>query len=901
MTIMTDKKEKTYLLNSVRWKAVTAAVAVCAAVCIMAAIAYNRICLGRIAQLSKIEFNQTVDSYTGDFEKNIADVLCALQSSAEAVSLTSARRNTDGEPFAIKLMSRMLSDFENIKSAWVISEPYMLNNSDSLLINTNPGFPIGWYGKLSRQESRGAPEYSGDLQTCSAEIFDLYRKIKTDKKPKISSPDAADEINTDVLCIIPLIVNDKFAGVMGVDIDTKQDASLMDIAIPADILTIIADNNGKILYSRKKNLQNKNISEIFRFTEEKLGIMSKTAENIAIDSYFKVVEQNNAQMYIHNKKISLPGFEDCFVTVTFAPSKKVTILREQTMMKFFWITLSAILLFTIIISILSGYLAMPIEKLKSVVKSVASGNFDIESDQKVLLSSGEFASLYKSILRLAGSLKLTAEFASQIKDDILDSEYKVSVTNNSIGLALIDMRTKLLENRKQEEIRITEEKQNQWATGGHSRFSDILRNNISDIHKLCNELIDNLVPYIDVNQGGIFIRVSGKESEQVKKLGLNPEEDYLELFGVFAYGHERFHKRIVCMDEGLIGACAMEKHYIVLNNVPDNYMDIGSGLGKAKPGAVLFVPLVFNDYLYGVLELASFKEFKNFQIEFVNRIAESAASTIANAQINKQTSDLLQQSQEQSKSMRIKEEELRKEIDILKTDLAAINKVKLTEDRMQHALNRTLMTARFTPKGDTSEANRKFTLRYMLDINDIKRKNIYEIFQLTLSKYDEFKKVWDNVKLGSTETYVAEIKVNNSVRKIKNTFVPVYDVENKIESVFCISSDITNEAARDEELEKLKKIYQKNTEEANHIKEIIKKNNEDIEQLNKELSDIKKQNAETRLRFEKASSSAQFFKRELEKRISKFRKIEASLKEKVHNLENKLNNEQETAQNDDAK
>jgi hypothetical protein len=72
------------------------------------------------------------------------------------------------------------------------------------------------------------------------------------------------------------------------------------------------------------------------------------------------------------------------------------------------------------------------------------------------------------------------------------------------------------------------------------------------------------------------------------------------------------------------------------------------------------------------------------------------------------------------------------------------------------------------------------------------------------------------------------------------------------------------------------------------MKQSLKKRETELEELSKELVSAKQQNAENKAKLDKANASAQFFKRELEKRISKFRKIENSLKEKVKNYETQL-------------
>ena len=76
------------------------------------------------------------------------------------------------------------------------------------------------------------------------------------------------------------------------------------------------------------------------------------------------------------------------------------------------------------------------------------------------------------------------------------------------------------------------------------------------------------------------------------------------------------------------------------------------------PRSVLIVPLRVNDTILGVLELAALKEFAPFEIEFIEKIAESIASTISSVRINNQTKELLESSQSQAEEMSAQEEEM---------------------------------------------------------------------------------------------------------------------------------------------------------------------------------------------------------------------------------------------------
>ena len=133
--------------------------------------------------------------------------------------------------------------------------------------------------------------------------------------------------------------------------------------------------------------------------------------------------------------------------------------------------------------------------------------------------------------------------------------------------------------------------------------------------------------------------------------------------------------------------------------------------------------------------------------------------------------------------------------------------------------------------------------------------------------------------------------------------MPIYDTDNSVEKILCLAFDVTTQLNTEEELAKIQKQYTSISEESKNMKKQIKSFTDDIEQLNRELTDSKRQNVENRQKFDKASASEAFFKRELEKRITKFRKIEANLKNKVKALEAQLsgqdkNNEEENGKQD---
>ncbi len=868
-----DVNKKYNQTNTIRWKLMISAISCFVVIAAAIMLIQDKLMFNRITDYYKLKTNIRNDKYTVEMENQLTKTIVKLQTMAETISEQTTQEQSQTKEITQKMMLRFLANDMSAKSAFIISEPYIFDDSDSLLVNTNPGFPIGWYTKYIKHENLGTPETSNDLQTSSNDIYDMYRAIKHDNIPRVISRSANADISNVIVCMMPIYTKNKFCGVIGADIDQKYYRNMLDNLIPASSTIYIADSTGNIFYSRNKDYLNRNVREILRFTEEKLNIMSKTAENLPIDEVCELVENNKGNVYIHSKRIPLACNDDNFTMISIDQLDEIKEEQISTYIKALVAIALILIIFATFIIIISKKVIKPFDNTKRLIDHITNGEYTID---KYLPDASrtplEWMHIVSSIQELAKSLKNTSEFANQIKDKKFEAEYDPSVKNNPIGNSLVTLRNDMLETSEKEQQRFNEERLNQWATEGHSIFSDILRNNISDIHNLCDAVIDKLVPYINVTQGGIFIRTTMPD---------DPNTECFELYAVFAFGHKRFHKRTLGIDEGMIGACAMEKHTIIINDVPDNYTEIGSGLGHAKPKALMFVPLIYNDYLYGVMEFAAFITFEQYQIQFVERISENIASTIANAKINEQTTLLLQQSRQQSKQMEEKEDQLKYEIETLNS-LVQTTQTELNQiEQVNSALNKTMLVAIFSIKGDTIEANRRFALRYTLDVNDIRRKNVYEILQLTLSKYDEFKKVWDNVKQGTTETYTIEFKINKDVRKIKNTFIPIYDAENNVNRILCLATDITGQQNVEDEYAKTKAINKELTTELASLKKTLQSKDMEIATINSELVETKQSNADTRQKMDKANQSAQFYKKELEKRITKSRKIENTLKEKV--------------------
>jgi GAF domain-containing protein len=109
----------------------------------------------------------------------------------------------------------------------------------------------------------------------------------------------------------------------------------------------------------------------------------------------------------------------------------------------------------------------------------------------------------------------------------------------------------------------------------------------------------------------------------------------------------------------------LEKATTYLTEIPHDYFRIVSGLGEIDPQSILIAPLLSDNKVYGLVELASLKKFELHEIAFVEKLGESFASTLASVKTNEHNKKLLQDFQEQTESLRSQEEEMRQNMEEL--------------------------------------------------------------------------------------------------------------------------------------------------------------------------------------------------------------------------------------------
>lgn len=178
-----------------------------------------------------------------------------------------------------------------------------------------------------------------------------------------------------------------------------------------------------------------------------------------------------------------------------------------------------------------------------------------------------------------------------------------------------------------------------------------------DLESLSRTLLSKLVPLTESGHGVLYVKDLNQEKGK---------EPVYRLLASYGFKERKNISTIVAPGESLVGQAILEKTPILLTDVPSDYVSIHSGLGKARPLNLYILPILFEDDVKAVLEVASFKPFTETQQAFLEEmtsglgiILESVMGRIQLAKLLEETQVLMEEIQAQSEELQSQQEELR--------------------------------------------------------------------------------------------------------------------------------------------------------------------------------------------------------------------------------------------------
>ncbi|RYD29886.1 MAG: hybrid sensor histidine kinase/response regulator, partial [Sphingomonadales bacterium] len=224
-----------------------------------------------------------------------------------------------------------------------------------------------------------------------------------------------------------------------------------------------------------------------------------------------------------------------------------------------------------------------------------------------------------------------------------DLTQSIAVEASGEMAALKDTINEMIGNLKDQTLKNAEQ---DWLKTNLARFSRMLQGE-RDMATISNLIMSELAPLVNA-QYGVFYVANDTEG----KAGS------LDLVASYGAGNPENMKQRFALREGLIGQAAADKRPMRLDNVPGDYIRIGSGLGDGLPAHVNILPALFEDEVKAVIELASFEEFNETHHSFLNQLMETVGIVLNTIAATMRTEELLKESQLLTTELQTRQAEL---------------------------------------------------------------------------------------------------------------------------------------------------------------------------------------------------------------------------------------------------
>jgi HAMP domain-containing protein/CheY-like chemotaxis protein/signal transduction histidine kinase len=247
---------------------------------------------------------------------------------------------------------------------------------------------------------------------------------------------------------------------------------------------------------------------------------------------------------------------------------------------------------------------------------------------------------------LTSQVRAIAEVATAVtKGDLtrsiqVDARGEVSELKDNINTMITNLRLTTDLNTEQD-----------WLKTNLARFTNMLQGQ-RDLTTVGRLLLTELTPLVNAHRGVIY-QVQSEDSPQ------------LRLSATYAGDGASPHAQVIQMGEGLIGQCAMDKRQRLVSDIPDDAIPINSALLRMAPKNLVVLPVLFENQVKAVIELASVSSFTTSQMTFLEQLTDSIGIVLNSIEATMQTEGLLTQSQQLAGELQTQQKELQQTNDQL--------------------------------------------------------------------------------------------------------------------------------------------------------------------------------------------------------------------------------------------
>ena len=258
--------------------------------------------------------------------------------------------------------------------------------------------------------------------------------------------------------------------------------------------------------------------------------------------------------------------------------------------------------------------------------------------------SGTWKRLTENVNELAGNLTRQVRAIAEVTSAVASGDLTRSISVEAQGeVAELKDNINAMVQSLRETIRANQ--QQDWLKTNLARIAGMMQGH-RDLAVVAELMMDELAPLVGAQHGTFFL------SEPFNG------ETQLRLIAGYGLRTDKAAPIQYRLGQSLIGQAARSKRSIVVADLPEGYVKISSGLGEAPPANLAVLPILFEDQVLGVIELASFTPFTPVQTDFLEQLTETLGVNFNTIIANARTDALLEESQRLTSELQARSEEL---------------------------------------------------------------------------------------------------------------------------------------------------------------------------------------------------------------------------------------------------
>ncbi len=259
-------------------------------------------------------------------------------------------------------------------------------------------------------------------------------------------------------------------------------------------------------------------------------------------------------------------------------------------------------------------------------------------------AAGVWRDLTANVNQLAANLTTQVRAIADVATAVTKGDLTRSIAVEALGevAELKDNINEMIRNLRDSTRKNMEQ---DWLKTNLAKFSRMLQGQ-RDLAAVSQLILSDLAPLVTAHHGAFYV---------VDAAGETPA---LKLLASYAYKERDQVASEFRMGEGLVGQCAKDRRMLTVGHVPHDYIRVSSGLGEAPPRSLVVLPVLFEGETKAVLELATFDEFDEIRLTFLEQLAESIGIVLNTIAANMRTEELLKQSQALTESLQAQQEAL---------------------------------------------------------------------------------------------------------------------------------------------------------------------------------------------------------------------------------------------------